>query len=65
MLVIGKNVKKERMNNKFSRGDLAFYARTTESMICNIENAKKSGVSIYTLVKISEALDVSICSLFK
>ena len=62
---IGKNIKKERLKQKMTRTDLAFYASTTESMICNIENGKKSGISIYTLVKISQSLDVNMCILFE
>lgn len=65
MTSLGKNIKKERLKNNLSRVDLAFYASTTESMICNIENGKKPGISIYTLVKISQALDVSLCILFE
>lgn len=65
MTSLGKNIKKERLKNNLSRVDLAFYASTTESMICNIENGKKPGISIYTLVKISQALDVNLCVLFE
>ncbi len=64
MEALGKNIKKLRLQNKLSRVDLAFYASTTESMICNIENGKKPGISIYTLVKISQVLDVNFCILF-
>lgn len=48
-----------------SRVDLAFYANTTESMICNIENGKKPGISVYTIVKISEALKINLSLLFE
>ena len=65
MEAMGKNIKKERLKNNLSRVDLAFYANTTESMICNIENGKKAGISIYSLVKISQALDVNLCVLFE
>jgi len=65
MTSLGKNIKKERLKNDLSRVDLAFYASTTESMICNIENGKKPGISIYTLVKISQALDVNLAVLFE
>jgi len=65
MDALGKNIKKKRLENKLSRVELAFYANTTESMICNIENGKKPGISIYTLVKISQALDVNLCILFE
>jgi transcriptional regulator with XRE-family HTH domain len=65
MEAFGVNLKKERINQKMSRTDLAFHAKTTESMICNLENCKKVGVSIYTLVKISQALDVNIWTLFE
>jgi len=65
MISLGKNIKKKRLENRLSRVELAFYASTTESMICNIENGKKPGISIYTLVKISQALDVNLCVLFE
>lgn len=65
MEALGKNIRKQRLENKMSRMDLAYYANTTESMICNIENGKKPGISIYTLVKISQALDVNLCILFE
>jgi transcriptional regulator with XRE-family HTH domain len=64
MEVLGNRIRKERMNINMSRTELAYYAGTTEGMICNMENGKKSGISIYTLVKISEALDISLCVLF-
>jgi len=65
MTALGKNIRKERLKGNLSRVELAFYANTTESMICNIENGKKPGISIYTLVKISQALDVNFCVLFE
>jgi len=64
MDTLGKNIKNSREENNMKRVELAFRANTTESMICNIENGKKSGVSIYTLVKISEALEINIETLF-
>ncbi|APZ82911.1 hypothetical protein [Flavobacterium phage FL-1] len=64
METLGKNIKKIRCESKMSRLDLAFYANTTESMLCNIENGKKLGVSVYTLVKISSALEITIGELF-
>lgn len=65
MDAMGKNIKKEREKIPMSRTELAFRASTTESMICNIENSKKPGISIYTLVKISQALDVNLSVLFE
>ena len=65
METLGKNLKKERIKQGMSRTNLAFYAKTTESMICNIENGKKSGISVYTLIKISESLDINIWKLFE
>jgi transcriptional regulator with XRE-family HTH domain len=62
---LSKNLKRERLEKNMSRVDLAFYSKTTESVICNLENAKKTGISIYTLVKITESLGISICSLLK
>jgi transcriptional regulator with XRE-family HTH domain len=65
MKLIGFNIKKYRILKQMSRVDLAFYAKTTESMICNIENGKKPGISIYTIVKISEALKINLSLLFE
>jgi transcriptional regulator with XRE-family HTH domain len=65
METMGKNLKKERIKQNMSRVELAFYADITESVICNIENGKKEGISVYTLVKISEALDINIWNLFE
>lgn len=64
METLGKNIKKMRLEKQLSRVDLAFYANITESMICNIENGKKPGISIYTLVKISSALEITHDQLF-
>lgn len=64
MGTLGKNIKKRRCENKLSRVDLAFYASTTESMLCNIENGNKSGITIYTLIKISSALEITVHELF-
>jgi transcriptional regulator with XRE-family HTH domain len=65
METMAKNLKQERVKQGLSRTDLAFYAKTTESMICNLENSRKVGISIYTLVKISQALDINIWTLFE
>ena len=64
MKTLGVNIKKERIKKNVSRTELAYYAKTTESMICNIENGNKQGISIYTLVKISEALEIELYLLF-
>jgi len=65
MISIGIKIKKERLTSKMGRAELAYLAGTTENMICNIENGKKAGISVYTLVKISEALDIKLCILFE
>jgi len=64
METLGRNIKKKRIEIKLKRVELAFYASTTESMICNIENGKKPGISIYTLVKISSVLEITLDDLF-
>jgi transcriptional regulator with XRE-family HTH domain len=64
MATIGANVKMIRLNRKMTRVELAFYCNSTESMICNIENGKKQGISVYTLVKLSNALEVDLHILF-
>jgi len=64
MEILGVNIKKQRIKQKMSRTELAFYAKTTESRICDIENGKKAGISVYSIVKLSEALEISIDSLF-
>lgn len=64
MKTLGINIKNERIKHNMSRTELAYCAKTTESMICNIENGKKTGISIYTLVKISEALEIELYLFF-
>jgi transcriptional regulator with XRE-family HTH domain len=64
MNTLGRNIKRKRIEIKLKRVELAFYANITESMICNIENGKKPGISIYTLVKISSALEITMDDLF-
>jgi transcriptional regulator with XRE-family HTH domain len=62
---ISKNLRKERLKQNMSRVELAFYAKITESMVCDLENGRKTGISIYTLVKLSQALDVNLCILLE
>jgi Helix-turn-helix. len=64
MIVLGENIKKKRIEKNISRTELAYDANTTEGMICNIENGKKLGITIYTLVKISNALETTAKELF-
>lgn len=64
MVLIGTNVKKQRGVKEMSRIDLAYCAKTTESVICNIENGNKEGITVYSMVKLSEALGIDLFLLF-
>ncbi|MDR1257406.1 MAG: helix-turn-helix domain-containing protein [Spirochaetaceae bacterium] len=57
-MIFGRNLKRLREKAKFSQVDLALESGITHNFINDIEHAKR-GVSLDTIAKLSEALDVS------
>lgn len=61
---LGENLRKLRLKNKLSQGDLAKMLNVNRAYISNIENGRMNP-TLSTLEKIAGALGVSSCELLK
>ena len=59
LIEIGANIRKLRMEKKLSQNDLAILCNFEKASMSRIE-AGKTNVTIFTLYKISKALNVNI-----
>jgi len=62
--ILGKNIKKYRVNKNLSIKELSDIAGVGSSTISQIENGKRSSLRSETIQKISEALNVDVNDLF-
>jgi len=63
-MLIGVNIREQRLKNGLSQNDLAFHSELDRSYISDIELGK-SNPTIITLHKISNALEIDIVLFFK
>ncbi len=63
IVLLGKNIAKERKNKKLSQNKLAEILNISREHLAKIETAKR-GVSLNLLFKICEALDIEESVLF-
>jgi transcriptional regulator with XRE-family HTH domain len=62
LIAIGANIRKFRTEKKLSQNDLAILCNFEKASMSRIE-AGKTNITIFTLYKISKALDVNIAAL--
>ena len=62
--LIGKNIKKNRINRGLKQHDLAKMLYMSDSFIAKLESKTRQTISIDTLEQIANALDVDIKEFF-
>jgi len=66
LIIVGKNVKKYRLERKFTQQKLAYLCEPMDkSTISNVECGRLNGLNISTIIKISLALEIEIYQLFE
>ena len=64
--IIRKNIKKERIEKKYTQQDLADMTDISREYICDIENeSRNKHITISLLGRIAEALEIDISELLK
>ena len=63
-IIMGKNIRKERLARNMTVEQLSEFLEQSSGFVNLIEGGKR-GISSYTLLKLSEALNVSIDSIFR
>lgn len=64
MVLLGKRIKSFRQYKDFTQQYVAFNIGTDKCVISSIELGTRRNVTLYTLIKISSALEVDIEDLF-
>lgn len=65
VILIGENVRRQRIMAGITQQTLAFYVLTDKCVISKIETGTCSNMNIHMLIKISEAFQIDVDDLFK
>lgn len=65
IVFIGQYIKSIRRDRKITQQDLAFYIFSDKCLISQIERGSSKGITLATLVKICDVLDIPFKNLFQ